>query len=392
MFAGSRSAIAAKIAVSLLLLTTAWTVVASLVFLYGTRLIGHWSHPFYQWWVYLWYGCDNATVARWLEISAGTASAIIVIFVIALVIRGRKIGPSIRPNLFGGQSEPIRGRTDNLGHADWLQIKKAAEIFPGPTTDYGGLVVGEAYRVDQDRQAMKAPFDPLVPTTWGLGGKAPLLIDPCMSGPTHSLIVAGAGSFKTMCAVSTLLTWTGTAVVLDPAGELGEMLARARSAMGHEVYRIDLRSGIGFNVLDWIDIASPTATTNVLSVVSWVCGDAKTSKNDKSDEFFEARGRALVSCLLAHMLWDRSLAPELKTLATLRRGISVPEPEMRAVLRSIHQNSASPSPATMRALSWGCSRRLSRASTPMPMSRRLGWRTRPSPASSQETLFVPPIY
>ena len=338
---GTRNMLAAKLAVLAVMLAVAWTVIASLVFLTGTRLIRQFGHPFYQWWLYFWYGRDNAMVVRWLEISAGTASAIIVIFAAALVIRGRKIGPSIRPNLFGGQSDPIRGRTDNLGHADWLSIRKAVELFPGPTPEYGGLVVGEAYRVDQDRQAMKAPFDPLDPATWGQGGKAPLLIDPCLSGPTHSLIVAGAGSFKTMCAVSTLLTWTGTAVVLDPAGELGQMLSRARSAMGHEVYRMDLRSGVGFNVLDWIDTDSPTATTNVLSVVSWVCGDARVKANDRSNEFFEARGRALVSCLLAHMLWDRSLAPELKTLATLRRGISVPEQELRAMLGSIHLNSAS---------------------------------------------------
>jgi hypothetical protein len=56
---------------------------------------------------------------------------------------------------------------------------------------FGGLVVGEAYRVDEDKVAAVA-FDPANRATWGKGGKAPLLIDPCASGPTHSLIFAGA--------------------------------------------------------------------------------------------------------------------------------------------------------------------------------------------------------
>ena len=89
---GTRNMLAAKLAVLAVMLAVAWTVIASLVFLTGTRLIRQFGHPFYQWWLYFWYGRDNAMVVRWLEISAGTASAIIVIFAAALVIRGRKSG------------------------------------------------------------------------------------------------------------------------------------------------------------------------------------------------------------------------------------------------------------------------------------------------------------
>ena len=30
----------------------AWTVVASMVFLFGTGLLHYFPHPFYQWWLY----------------------------------------------------------------------------------------------------------------------------------------------------------------------------------------------------------------------------------------------------------------------------------------------------------------------------------------------------
>ena len=41
----------------------------------------------------------------------------------------------------------IRGRSDNFGHADWLAMRDARHLFPGPDEVFGGIVVGEAYRV-----------------------------------------------------------------------------------------------------------------------------------------------------------------------------------------------------------------------------------------------------
>jgi type IV secretion system protein VirD4 len=318
-------------------LGAAWTLIASLVFLGGTHLLGSFAHPFYQWWTYLLDAPPNPVVTLWLRIGAGAASVVVAVFALALPLRGRTVGPSLRPRFLGGRQKLIRGTTDNHGHADWLPIAKAREIFPGPSPEFGGVVVGEAYRVDQDSVA-HVRFDPRDKTSWGRGGKAPLLIDPCTSGPTHSLIFAGTGAFKSTCAVSTLLTWTGSAVVLDPSGELGPMLAEARAAMGHAVHQLDLRGGVGFNVLDWIDIASPLAATNVLSVVGWICGDAAATGKDKADAFFEARGRALVACLLSHMLWDPDMPPALKTLRSLRVGLATPEKEMRTLLSGIHKN------------------------------------------------------
>jgi type IV secretion system protein VirD4 len=334
----------AKIIVGLVLIAAAWTVIASLIFLVGTRLIGSFAHPFYQWWTYFLYAPANPVVVLWLKIGAAMASAAVLVFAAALMFRRRLVGPSLRQGLFVGIPRPMRGATDNHGHADWLSIAKAREVFPGPSAAFGGVVVGEAYRVDQDKVSAVA-FDPANKATWGTGGKAPLLIDPCKSGPTHSLIFAGAGSFKSTSAASTLLTWTGSAVVLDPSGELAPMLAGARKNMDHTVHQLGLRGTTGFNVVDWIDIESPLATTNVLSVVGWVCGDSQTrggGGTDKGSEFFGARGRAMVACLLAHMLWDPSMPKELKTLRTLRVCVATPEKEMREVLKGIHKNSLSP--------------------------------------------------
>ncbi len=340
MVIASRGTLVAKILVGLVILSAAWTMIATLVFLLGTHLSTSFSHPFYQWWTYALFSPPNPIVSLWLRIGAGAATLVIVLGLAGLLFRRRTTGPSLRRGLFGRTPEPMRGSTDNHGHAEWLSMAKAREVFPGPSPEFGGVVVGEAYRVDQDKVATLT-FDPANKATWGQGGKAPMLIDPCKSGPTHSLVFAGAGSFKSTSAVSTLLMWTGSAVVLDPSCELGPMLAGAREAMGHTVYQLGLGGEVGFNVLDWIDINSPLATTNVISVVGWVCGDGAVGGKDKSSDFFEARGRALVTCVLSHMLWDPDMPAEMKTLRTLRIGLATPEKEMRTLLEGIHQNSHS---------------------------------------------------
>lgn len=330
-----------KCGFALVLGLAAWTIVASLTFLWGTGLIHAFSHPFWQWWLYALEVDGNPVVDRWLKISAAAGALPPIVLIVGLIVRGRDVkGPRLRKSLFGSQIQAPDAATDTHGRARWMTMARALETFPGPDPLYGGIVVGEAYRVDQDKVA-KLPFNPALPKTWGQGGKAKLLIDPCHVGQTHSLVIAGGGSFKSMSTISTLLVWRGSAIVLDPAGEMAPMVRDARQRMGHTVHELDLGGRIGFNVLDWIDITSPLADTHVLSVASWICGEEPEKKSGTA-QFFEAKGRHLVICLLSHMLWDDELAPELKTLTCLRHGLAVPIDEMREVLKTIHVTSNSP--------------------------------------------------
>lgn len=328
-----------RFALALVVVAVGWTVVASLIFLAGTGLLHSFEHPFYQWWLYFLFAPGNHVVSLWLKIGAGVATGSLGALVAALLFGNRDARRRFQRRLRKKVPAPVRADSDNHGHADWLSMEKAKSIFPGPAAEYGGLVVGEAYRVDLDTVADQ-PFEPGNKASWGRGGKARLLIDPCRSGPTHSLIFAGAGSFKSTSAVSTLLTWTGSAVVLDPSGELGPMLSNARQDMGHEVHELSLENGNGFNVLDWIDIGSPMATTNVLSVADWIAGDPPANQSGDSN-FFASRGKALIACLLAHMLWDPDLPESEKTLKQLRMGLATPEKELRQILEAIHATSHS---------------------------------------------------
>lgn len=330
-------AFAARAAMFVALCAGLWTTLASCIFLAGTRLMPHFEYPLYQWWLYLLHQSENSLTRQWLIVSACAASAVTATGVGGMAFLGS--GAPFRITSAFRLRPIVRGRSDNFGHADWMTMKEARTIFPGGTDEYGGVVIGEAYRVDQDKIASRA-FAPADKSSWGRGGREPLLIDPCKAGPTHSLIFAGAGSFKSTSAVSTLLTWTGSTVVLDPSGELGPILRMARERMGHRVHELSFDTGTGFNALDWIDTHSPLATTNVLSVVNWVCGEQQSGK-DANNDFFASRGKALVSCLLCHLLWDPEVPSHEKTLRQLRAGLSLPEEDMRALLHAIYTTSHS---------------------------------------------------
>ena len=331
-----------RIIIGLVLAAAVWTAVASLVFLKGTGLLGSFDYPLYQWWLYFYYGQDNPIAVHWLKIGAGVGSAVVLVITVAAVvaIRRNMARSFLRSSLSGGSMRaPVRGVTENHGYAEWMTMKFAQKLFAGPSPEYGGVVVGEAYRVDEDKGA-KVPFVPKDSRTWGMGGRAPLLIDSCESGSTHSLVFAGPGSFKSTSAVTTLTTWTGSVVVLDPSMELGPMLRPFRESLGHQVHELSLGGETGFNVLDWINIESPEAITNIQDVVSWICRESGNKKDSNSD-FFDRQGRNLITCLLAHMLYDPDTPREHKTLRALRGGISMPQDDMRALLKVIHASSAS---------------------------------------------------
>ena len=234
---------------------------------------------------------------------------------------------------------PRRASSDLHGGADWMSMKDAIRFFPGPHPGYGGVVVGEAYRVDQDKVA-GIRFDPDDKNTWGQGGKAPLLIDPCTSDATHGAVFAGTGGYKTTAiTVPTLAYWTGSAVVLDPSCQVGPMTTGIREAMGHKVVMIG--PGLdGFNVLDAIDPRDPLAETHVQAVIEHVAGETRASQAGEN-AMFKVRGKELLTCLLADLLWNTDIPANRKTLREFRQRVRTPEKKMRGLLADIHADSKS---------------------------------------------------
>lgn len=325
-----------------------WLFFASALWCKGTG--SPFAAPWLQWWDALaWWGA-NWWVNLWLVLAASVPTIFLAMlgFGLFLTLRWRWHGGRRLARLPGGGVRSVeRGVTDNHGHARWRSMADALKLFPGPDARHGGVVVGEAYRVDQDRVA-KRRFVPRDQSTWGRGGTAPLLIDPCTAGSGHSIVFAGPGGYKTTSAVSTILEWIGSSVILDPSTELGPMLDGAMRAQGKTVVHIGISGGddtmppaTGFNVLAWIDIDDPEAEIHVRTVVSWIYESATPhAAGHAEDPFFAPMGRELVTCLLAHLLWSDDATVE-KSLASLAAGISVPEDAMLDLLAGINATSNS---------------------------------------------------
>jgi type IV secretion system protein VirD4 len=289
-----RAAVIRALAVILAVLWTAvlWLLSASALWSKGTGTPFTplaWSDAT-QWWLANWW------VSLWLVLAAAvpTIALAIILFGLFQFWRLRYRG---QRRLRARQTvlRPVeRGVTDNHGHSQWRSLSDAKKLFPGPDPVHGGIAVGEAYRVDHDQSVAGTPFDPADKSSWGTGGTAPLLIDPCTHGSGHSLIFAGPGGFKTTAAVSTALTWTGSSVILDPSTELGPMPPCAASANGWSISAspnedIAKPPVTGFNVLAWIDITHPEAELHVRSVVSWIYDEsaaAQETPGRAEDPFF----------------------------------------------------------------------------------------------------------
>lgn len=260
------------------------------------------------------------------------------------------IGKSLR----GPRIKPVeRAASDIFGHADWMDIREAQNLFGGSAKStanpLGGVVIGEAYRIDQDTPARRGQkFDPRDKRSWGKGGKAPLLTFDLSWGGTHGLVFAGSGAYKTVSVcVPTLLTWRGPIVTLDPSSELAPMLTGARIAMGRRVISIDPMKNTGsFNALGWLTKESPLIDGDIRSVVDWICGEKVSASRDaphatSGKAFFEGRGKAIVEALLSDIVFDAQLPDDKRNLVTLAERLAFPEKEMRAELSRIHEHSSS---------------------------------------------------
>ena len=296
-----------------------------------------WAVPiaaFYYWRDY----SGTPAVAHWLPLCAAGAGFLVLTPAWCALFWPAK--PRLRAAKPGQAPDaPRRALSDIHGNADWMTIKDAMVLFPGPHPVYGGVVVGEAYRVDQDKLA-NVRFDPANRSTWGRGGTAPLLIDPCTTDATHGAVFAGSGGYKTTAiTIPTLAFWTGSAVVLDPSCQVGPMTGFVRRNMGHKVVMVG--PGLdGFNVLDWINPRDPLAETHVRAVIEHVVGETRANEIGEN-AMFKVRGRELLTCILADLLWNSEVPADQKTLREFRRRVRTPERKMRGLLADIHAGSES---------------------------------------------------
>src|SRR5690606_27252540 len=142
--------------------------------------------------------------------------------------------------------EPFkRAKNGIFGNADWLPMAAVGRLFPPD----GEIVVGERYRVDKDI-VHSVPFDPYDVSTWGKGGRVPLLTYKLNFDSTHMLFFSGSGGFKTTSnVVPTALRYSGPLICFDPSTEIAPMVVEHRTrVLGRKVMVLDPRNPVmGFN-------------------------------------------------------------------------------------------------------------------------------------------------
>ncbi|TAX63944.1 Ti-type conjugative transfer system protein TraG [Rhizobium leguminosarum] len=232
--------------------------------------------------------------------------------------------------------EVKRAKGGTFGDADWLPISAAAKLFPSD----GEIVVGERYRVDKET-VHELPFDPRDRSTWGQGGKAPLLTYSQDFDSTHMLFFAGSGGYKTTSNVlPTALRYTGPLICLDPSTEVAPMVVEHRTrVLGREVMVLDPANPImGFNVLDGIE-HSKRKEEDIVGIAHMLLSESLRFESS-TGSYFQNQAHNLLTGLLAHVM----LSPEYagrRNLRSLREIVSEPEPSVLAMLRDIQEHSGS---------------------------------------------------
>jgi len=264
----------------------------------------------------------------WWMILAGGVAALL-----SVVVLGYFARPTGAPTK--------RAKAGIYGESDWMSLKDAKALFPAS----GEIVIGEAYRVDQD-VAAQAPFDKSDASTWGQGGRAPLL---CMDvtdektfASSHGLFFAGSGGFKTVSAViPTCLKWRGGMVVLDPSCEILSMVRNYREdVLKKQVIALDPKNPVeGFNVLDWID-GSARKEQNIVTVASWLMPE-RPDVVDSAGQVFGGQARNLIAGLIGYVLLEKPERGAERSLREVRKILSHPKGAFSEKLREIHDRSTS---------------------------------------------------
>lgn len=252
------------------------------------------------------------------------------VFALRVAIRGNAAFATASPKRIGG-------RRAVHGEADWMRLPDAAKLFP----DAGGIVIGERYRVDRDSVAAM-PFRADEPQSWGTGGKSPLLCFDGSFSSSHGIIFAGSGGFKTTSVtIPTALKWGGGLVVLDPSSEVAPMVIDHRRKAGCKVIVLDpSASGVGFNALDWIGRHGNTKEEDIVAVATWIMTDNPRSASAR-DDFFRASAMQLLTALIADVCLSGHTEAEDQTLRRVRANLAEPEPQLRARLTKIYEQSQS---------------------------------------------------
>lgn len=157
----------------------------------------------------------------------------------------------------------------------------------------------------------------------------------------HLLTIAPSRAGKGVSAIiPNLLTYPGSAFVIDPKGENASATARRRKEMGQRVHVLDPWHIAGyppatFNPLDLLDPDSPDIAEDAALIADSL---VMTRAVTPSDTFWEEEAKSLIAGLALYIV--TSEFPEERTLSYLRRLLTLDPAELQALLDIMSESRA----------------------------------------------------
>ena len=206
--------------------------------------------------------------------------------------------------------KPVKPTT--FGSAEWADLDHIRER---DLTGTGGYILG--HFVAPDRKSYPIRY----------------------TGDRHLLTVAPTRAGKGVSAIiPNLLTYTGSALVIDPKGENARITSRARKAMGQAIHVVDPWGITGlpvstFNPLDWLDATDPDVAEN-----AFMLADAMIIRSGKGEStFWDDESAALLWGLILYVALDTT--PNIdRSLAGVRDLINLPEQQFDELLKTMYQS------------------------------------------------------
>lgn len=150
----------------------------------------------------------------------------------------------------------------------------------------------------------------------------PVLRPLAYRGDRHLLTVAPTRSGKGVSAIiPNLLTYPGSALVVDPKGENARITAEARAKLGHAIRIMDpwglVADDLGMmpaslNPMDWLDPDDPDLIENGM-----ILADALVLKSSGDSKFWDEEAKAMLMGLILYVATDED-EQERRTLARVR--------------------------------------------------------------------------
>ncbi len=156
----------------------------------------------------------------------------------------------------------------------------------------------------------------------------------------HLLTVAPTRAGKGVSTIiPNLLTYPGSALVIDPKGENALITAIARHKLGQQIFVVDPWAIVTgrfrmpparFNPLDWLRSDDPDMTENAM-----LLADALVVKSEGKDQFWDEEAKALLMGLILHVATDADERKQ-RHLGRVRDLLLLDDKDQEALFRKMY--------------------------------------------------------